>query len=75
MQKAITVEEYYTPCFYYLGYIQGKGGKMDEAAIMYSRAMEINPMDMNIFIYQRIIYVITSYSIHYTKLYEEYLKN
>src|SRR5210317_441258 len=23
MQKAITVEEYYTPCFYYLGYING----------------------------------------------------
>jgi peroxiredoxin len=35
MQKAITVEEYYTPCFYYLGYIHGKEGKMEEAATMF----------------------------------------
>jgi Flp pilus assembly protein TadD len=29
---------------------------MEEAATMFKRAMEINPMDINIFIYQGMIY-------------------
>jgi Flp pilus assembly protein TadD len=49
-------EESYTPCFYYLAYTLGKEGKMTEAATMFSRALEINRMDMNIFIYKGRMY-------------------
>jgi peroxiredoxin len=56
IQKAITVEEFYTPCFYYLGYSYGKEGNLEEAAKIFTQALEINPMDMNIFIYQGRMY-------------------
>ncbi|NOQ65922.1 MAG: tetratricopeptide repeat protein, partial [Desulfobacterales bacterium] len=75
VQKAITVEEYYTPCLYYLGYIHGKEGKMEEAATMFKRAMEINPMDMNIFIYQGMMYEESGESGEAAKAYRKALES
>jgi Flp pilus assembly protein TadD len=74
-KKAITVEEYYTPCFYYLGYIHGKEGKMEEAATMFKRAMEINPMDMNIFIYRGMMYEESGESGEAAKAYRKALES
>jgi len=56
LQKAMQVEENYTPCFYYLGYTSGKEGKIEEALTMFTRALEINRLDMNIFIYKGRMY-------------------
>jgi tetratricopeptide (TPR) repeat protein len=56
MRKAIEAEEYYTPCFYYLGYTYGKEGKSEDASAMFKRAMEINPLDINIYIYKGRMY-------------------
>lgn len=56
IQKAIKAEEYYTPCYYYLGYIYGLEGNMEEALSMFEHALEINRIDMDIFIYKGRMY-------------------
>ena len=74
MQKAMQAEEYYTPCFYYLGYTYGKEGKMEDALAMFARALEINRMDMDIFIYKGRMYEETGKPAEAAKAYRQALE-
>ena len=74
LKKAIDAEEYYTPCFYYLGYVYGKARKIDEAAAMFERALEINRMDVNIQIYKGRMYEETDNPDEASKAYRQALQ-
>jgi len=56
IEKAIKLEESYTPCYYYLGYVLGKEERLDEAVQMFDKALEINPLDYNTHIYKARLY-------------------
>jgi len=74
MLKAMKVEENYTPCFYYLGYVFGKEGKMDDALSMFSRALAINRMDVDIFLYKGRMYEETGKPEEAAKAYRQALE-
>jgi Tfp pilus assembly protein PilF/peroxiredoxin len=52
IEKAIKVEESFTPCYYYMGYVLGKEGNLEESMKMFDKALEINPIDYNTHIYK-----------------------
>ncbi len=56
MQKALKLDEAYTPCYYLLGYYYGKGGDMAKARSMFTAAAKLNPMDSQIYMYEGKLY-------------------
>ncbi|MDA8089076.1 MAG: redoxin domain-containing protein [Nitrospiraceae bacterium] len=56
MEKALKLDEAYTPCYYLLGYYYGKGGDMPQAGKMFAAAARLNPMDSQVYMYQGKLY-------------------
>jgi tetratricopeptide (TPR) repeat protein len=42
LEKARRKDPYYTPCYYYLGYLTGREGSLEEALPLFEQALEIN---------------------------------
>ena len=56
LEKAIEVDEAYTPSYYYLAYLSGKEGNMEKSAELFSSAEAINPMDYRINLYRGMMF-------------------
>ncbi|WP_136810100.1 tetratricopeptide repeat protein [Desulfosediminicola flagellatus] len=56
LTQAIAADEAYTPALYYLGYVHGRSGDTQKAMSLFARALELNPLDYNIYIYQGKMY-------------------
>ncbi len=54
--KSRQSDEYYTPCYYYLGYIKGRNGALDEALRLFDQALEINRSSYDTYIYMGRMY-------------------
>jgi len=54
--KSRLSDEYYIPCYYYLGYIKGKNGALDEALQLFDQALEINRSSYDTFVYMGKMY-------------------
>jgi peroxiredoxin/Tfp pilus assembly protein PilF len=52
LAKALDLDDSYTPCYYYLGYLSGIEGNMKKASTLFHDAGKLNRMDPNIFIYR-----------------------
>lgn len=42
LERGLKTDDFYTPCYYYLGYLKGKRGALDEALPLFDQALEIN---------------------------------
>lgn len=56
MEKALKLDESYTPCYYLLGYYYGKGGNMVKARKMFDAGARLNPMDTQVYMYEGKLY-------------------
>jgi len=54
--RAKQKDGYYTPAYYYLGYLKGRGGALDEALGLFDRALQINRSSPDIHIYMGRMY-------------------
>ena len=56
LEKVLKTETFYTPCYYYLGYLKGKRGALDEALPLFEKAREINRTAPEIYYYRGLMY-------------------
>jgi pentatricopeptide repeat protein len=55
-ERSRTVDEGYTPCYYYAAYAYGKQGNLDAALRMFEEAAAINRHDFDIHVYKGRMY-------------------
>ena len=51
LEQGLKTDDFYTPCYYYLGYLKGKRGALDEALALFDKAQEINHSTPEIYDY------------------------
>ncbi|MDA8086274.1 MAG: redoxin domain-containing protein [Nitrospiraceae bacterium] len=56
MEKALKLDEAYTPCYYMLGYYYGKGGDMAKARKLFDAGARLDPMDSQVYMYEGKLY-------------------
>lgn len=56
LAKGLALDDSYTPCYYYLGYLDGIAGNTKKALTLFDEATKLNRMDPNIFIFQGRMY-------------------
>jgi tetratricopeptide (TPR) repeat protein len=56
LEKGLEADQYYTPCYYYLGYLKGKRGALDQALPLFDQALEINRTSPETYYYQGRMY-------------------
>ncbi len=74
LEKAININESYTPSYYYLGYLLGKEGDTKKAAELFAGAEKINPMDYHINMYRGMMYEEQNNMEQATRSYKKALK-
>jgi tetratricopeptide (TPR) repeat protein len=52
LNKGMQKDDFYTPCYYYLGYILGRDGRLEEALPLFEQALQINRMSPDIHIFK-----------------------
>jgi tetratricopeptide (TPR) repeat protein len=56
LSRSMQKDEFYTPCYYYLGYLKGRRGELVEAMPLFDQALEINRTSPDIYIYMGRMY-------------------
>jgi Tfp pilus assembly protein PilF/peroxiredoxin len=51
LSRSMQKDEFYTPCYYYLGYLKGRKGELGEVMSYFDQALEINRTSPDIYIY------------------------
>lgn len=54
--RSMQHDEFYTPCYYYLGYLKGREGNLDEAMLLFNQALQINRTSYDIYYYMGKMY-------------------
>jgi tetratricopeptide (TPR) repeat protein len=56
LRKTMQKDPYYTPCYYYLGYLTGREGSLEDALPLFDQALEINRASADIPLYMGRMY-------------------
>ena len=56
LSKGLQKDDFYTPCYYYLGYLKGKKGALDQALPLFDQALAINRAAPDIYYYMGRMY-------------------